>query len=223
MSIDKHITRAYFDNYHGLESYETSFKEYFDAAYVRDLVQIVWGTKPPYRLLDAGSASGLTLAEFCKLRIEAWGIEKNDYIHARTPRKLNRRNLLGDVRQMLFSDNFFDFTYETCLGYLPPSEIGRAIKELYRVTNRGIIFASITSDMNAELLKRRHLLSGMRTLMTLSAWAEVFIANGFNPAITDPSVLQTVWRCEQEYNAGDDDWYPNADSLRYCFYTKTKK
>ena len=214
------LGRSYFDLYHDSSSYEDSYHEYFDARYVHDLIGIVWKSEPPYRLLDAGSANGLTLADFAECGIEAWGVEKNKYIYSRTPRKLRKRNLLCDVRKLAFPDNYFDFVYETCLAYLPESHLGRAIKELHRVTRRGVIFGSITSDMNPELFKRRNLLWGMKTLMTLWEWGDLFMDNGFKMEVNDEKTLARLWRCEKKYDNDDDDWYPDDESLLYCFYTK---
>ena len=42
----------------------------------------------------------------------------------------------------------------------------------------------------------------------------------FGIAATDADTLDRLWRCEEKYNEGDDPWYPDRDSLRYCFYTK---
>jgi SAM-dependent methyltransferase len=214
------INRDYFDQYHDGRSYEHAFDEYFDAKYVKELINTVWRTRPPYRLLDAGSASGLTLGEFAKHKIDAWGVERNKYIHNLTPKRLSRRNLLGDVRRLGFADDYFDFVYETCLGYLPESQVEIAIRELHRVTKRGLIFGSITSDMNPKLFKRINLLWGIKTLLTLWEWSELFIANGFKVAVHDAKTLASLWRCENKYNDGDDDWYRDRDSLCYCFYTK---
>jgi len=214
------ISREYFDDYHEGHSYAEAFHEYFDAEYVRDLIGIAWNVKPPYRLLDAGSASGLTLHEFAKCGIDAWGVERNRYIHNLTPRQLKKRNLLGDVRKLSFADNSFDFVYETCLGYLPEGEVANASKELQRVAKRGVIFGSITSDMNPKLFDRSNLVWGVKTLMTLWEWSEVFVANGFQLAVTDRKTMTSLWRCEKKYNAGDDDWYRDKQSLSYCFYSK---
>jgi monoamine oxidase/SAM-dependent methyltransferase len=216
------IDRDYFDRYHDNESYEDTFDEYFDAKYVRDLIKIVWGEKPPYKLLDAGSANGLTLEEFAEYDIKAWGVEKSKYIHAQTPKYLRKRNLLGDVRKLPFPDNHFDFVYETCLGYVPENELERAISELHRVARVGVIFASITCDMNPELFKRRNLLRGVKTLMSLWEWGEVFQRYGFSLAIDedDDKTLARLWKCEEKYNQGDDRWYPDLESLRFCFYSK---
>jgi SAM-dependent methyltransferase len=219
--MSKRVGRTYFDYYHGGLCYEDSYREYFNAKYVRKLIKIAWKTKPPYRLLDAGSANGLTLADFSARGIEAWGVENNKYIHSQTPKKLRKRNLLADVRRLPFPDNHFDFVYETCLGYVPPRQVGRAVEELRRVTRRGLIFASLSSDMNPDLFTRDHLLRGIKTLLPLGDWGEIFLAHGFRFAVNDEKTLRKLWGCEQKYNKDDDDWYPDKESFRYCFYIKS--
>ena len=216
----RRIDRSYFDRYHEDLSYEDSYDWYFDPKYVRDLIKIAWKAKPPYRLLDAGSASGLTLAEFAECGIKAWGIENNKYIHGRTPAKWRKRNLLGDIRKMPFPDDYFDFVYETCLAHVPEDQLGLAIRELQRVTRCGVIFGSLASDMNPELFKQRDLLVGVKALMPLWEWGELFTANGFGIAATEEDTLERLWGCEEKYNEGDDSWYPDRNSLRYCFYSK---
>jgi ubiquinone/menaquinone biosynthesis C-methylase UbiE len=129
---------------------------------------------------------------------------------------------LGDVLKLSFADNSFDFVYETCLGYLPEGEVANAIKELQRVAKRGVIFGSITSDMNPKLFDRSNLVWGVKTLMTLWEWSEAFVANGFQLAVTDRKTMASLWRCEKKYNAGDDDWYRDKQSLSYCFYSKRR-
>src|SRR5580658_7078829 len=213
------VNRSYFDKYHYNLSYEDSYDWYFDPKYVRDLIRIAWKAKPPYRLLDAGAANGLTLPDFAGCGIEAWGVENNKYIHSRTPAKWRKRNLLGDLRKLPFPDGYFAFVYETCLAHIPEVQLGMAIRELHRVCRRGVIFASLTSDMNPELFKR-DLLVGVTALMPTWEWGELFTANGFGIAATDADTLDRLWRCEEKYNEGDDPWYPDRDSLRYCFYNK---
>jgi SAM-dependent methyltransferase len=136
--------------------------EYFDAKYTVDLIRAVWKKKPPYRLLDVGSASGLTLQEFEELSVEAWGVENNLYIHRRTPAALLRRNLRGDVRSLPFQSSFFDFAYDTCLCYLPPRDVPRAIRELHRTVKIGIHFGGITTDMTREVIEEHDLLRGVQ-------------------------------------------------------------
>jgi len=173
-------------------------------------------------LLDAGSASGLTLEDFAAFGVQAWGIENNKYIYAHTPDKLLKRNVFGNVQQLPFPDNYFDFVYETCLCHLPESRIERAIHELYRVTKRGIIFGSITSDLNVEIIRKYDLLRGVRTLSTWWEWSEVFLDYDFDMAITEPEMLAQAWQRTIRAGQGTGAWYEDDESLRYCFYTKLK-
>ena len=64
------------------------------------------------------------------------------------------------------------------------------------------------------------MLAGIEALMPLWEWGELFTANGFAIAATDGETLDRLWRCEEKYNEGDDRWYPDRESLRYCFYTR---
>jgi hypothetical protein len=45
-------------------------------------------------------------------------------------------------------------------------------------------------------------------------------ATGFRIATGDLNVLQRAWRIETEANKGDFAWYPDMESMRYCFYVK---
>jgi monoamine oxidase/phosphohistidine phosphatase SixA/SAM-dependent methyltransferase len=213
------LKKSYFDYYDGKHSYEESFKEYFDEQYIIDLIRIAWGAKPPYRLLDAGSANGLSLAALGKAGVDAWGVENNRYIHRRTPRKLRDRNILGDVRDLPFTDNYFDFVYETCLCYVPSDGVEAAIRELHRVTRSGIFFGSITADANPRLVKKQDLFYGLKTLSTMEEWSNRFLSNGFRLAVSDAHLLAKAWKLELRANEGET-WYPAQKSMGYCFYTK---
>jgi SAM-dependent methyltransferase len=217
------LHREYFDLYAANQSYEKSFHDYFDAKYTVDLIRAVWKKKPPYRLLDVGSASGLTLTEFQKLGVDAWGVEKNAYIHRRTPDALRKRNLLGDVRSLPFESQSFDFAYETCLCYLPRKDVEQAIRELHRVVKVGVHFGDITADMTREVIEEHDLLYGVQTLMTLWQWSELFLKNGFRLASVNPRSLKQVWQIETKANEGDFPWYTGADAMRFCFYTKIRQ
>jgi SAM-dependent methyltransferase len=214
------LSRDYFDYYDGDRSYEECFDDYFGAEYTAELIEIVWGAKSPYRLLDAGSANGMTLAALKEVDIEAWGVENNKYIHSKTLPEWQDKNLLASVRDMPFEDNFFDFIYETCLCYVPREEIEPAIRELNRVTRRGLIFGSLTSDVSPYTLQNNDdLFDGTETLNTTQEWSKLILKNGFQLAVADERVLESVWECEVEANEGEP-WYASPESMRYCFYTK---
>src|SRR5262249_41756949 len=156
----------YHDYYDGERTYEESFREYFCEHYAVDLIRTVWGWSPPYCLLDCGSASGLTLEAFARVGVEAWGVENDELIHARTPATWKKCNLLGDVRNLPFPDNAFDFVYDTCLCYVPEEDLDQAIRELLRVCRVGVYFGGITTDMTREVIEAHDLFDGVRTLGT---------------------------------------------------------
>lgn len=215
------LSAAYHDCYNGEVSYEESYQECFNAEWTVKLIDAVWGRRPPYRLLDCGSASGLTLEAFAGAGIDAWGIENSAYIHAKTPAKWKNRNLLGDVRKLPFPDNHFDFVYDTSLCYVPTEDLDQAVRELHRVCKHGIFFGGVTADMTLEVIEDYNLFKGVRSLFTLWEWAEIFMRNGFRPGATDPKVLAKVWQIESEIDEDDWYWYADQDSMRYCFYTKS--
>ncbi len=219
LSKKSRINRNHFDFYHENSPYRNSYNRYFNAKQVSEAIKIVWKASPPYRLLDAGSASGMTLADFAECGIDAWGIEKNKYIYRQTSAEWRAHNQLGDVRKLPFPDNYFDFVYETSLAYLPENQLGRAIRELYRVTKRGVIFAGFSSDMNPQLFKNGSVLAGLKTLMSLWEWSEIFMENGFKIKVGDEKMLARLWNCEQKYY-GETARYPDIESLRYCYYAK---
>src|SRR5712692_8569194 len=210
----------YFDFYDGESPYEESFEEHFDETYTIDLIRTIFRRSPPYRLLDCGSASGLTLPRFARKKVEAWGIEYSPYIYARTPEAWRARNIYGDVRNLPFDDRFFDFVYETCLCYVPEADLDAAISELFRVCRVGVFFGSITTDMTKEVIEAYELFEGLQTFSTLWEWSERFVRNGFRVATADLKVLQRAWKVEVEANEGDFAWYPDMESMRYCFYVK---
>jgi hypothetical protein len=87
------VADSFFEKYSYNQSYEDVFEDAFNGKYLIDLIEAVWGAEPPYRLLDCGSANGLTLEQFDKLGVEAWGIENNAHIHSKTPEKWCERKL----------------------------------------------------------------------------------------------------------------------------------
>jgi SAM-dependent methyltransferase len=214
------IGKDYFKFYDGENSYEDSFEEYFCAKYTTDLIRAVWGWRPPYTLLDCGSANGFTLAALDKERVEATGIENNPWIHGRTKKKWRKRNLLGDVCELPFEAGSFDFLYETCLCYLPEDKLDQAICEMFRVCRVGVYFGSITSDMTEAIIEEHDLFESVQSLFPLWEWSERFMKAGFRIAINDLETLAKVWTIETKANEGGTAWYPDQESMRYCFFSK---
>jgi ubiquinone/menaquinone biosynthesis C-methylase UbiE len=212
----------YHDYYDGERPYEEAWSDYFCEKYTVDLIREVWQQSPPYRLLDCGSASGLTLAAFAKERVEAWGIENSAYIHARTPVEWRSRNLLADVRSIPFPDNYFDFVYDTSLCYVPPRDLDKAIGELYRVCHRGVFHSTLCAEMTLGGTEADEDWEDMRSRYTLEEWSRIYRRNGFEVATADAMRLARCWKIEIDACAaiGQVPWYPNSAAMRYCFYSK---
>ena len=214
------VADSFFENYSCNQSYEDVFEDAFNAKYLVDFIEAVWAAKPPYRLLDCGSANGLTLEHFDRLGVEAWGIENNAHIHSKTPEQWRERNLLGDVCKMPFDDGAFDFLYVTCLPHLPEEIIGQAIKELFRVCRTGVLLQGVATDMTEEVIEDYELFKGIQTFWTCSEWSDAMLRGGFELAVSDPAVLDEVWRIEQETDEDDWNWYPDKETMRYHFFSK---
>jgi monoamine oxidase/SAM-dependent methyltransferase len=214
------VHQDYHDLYDGEKPYAESWKEYFCEYYTTDLIRAVWGWSPPYKLLDCGSASGLTLEAFAGVGVDAWGVENSKHIHQQTPAKWRSRNLLGDVRKLPFADNSFDFVYDTCLCHLPEKYLDQAIRELFRVCRVGVFYGGFTSDMTVGVIEAYDIFEGVHSLFTLWEWSEIFMRNGFRVATSNTKRLARAWKIEVDANEGDIPWYPDAESMRYCFYSK---
>jgi SAM-dependent methyltransferase len=223
MCVSAHSTAiadSYFDSYSDNFSYEDAFEDLFNAKYIIDLIEAIWRPQGPYKLLDCGSANGLTLKQFTRLGIDAWGIENNAHIHSKTPEEWRSRNLLGDVLQMPFEDGSFDFVYVTCLPYLAEDKIDQAVKELLRVCRLGLVFQGVATDMTEEVIEDYLLFRGLKTFWTFSEWSNAFLRNGFRLAVSDSALIDEIWRIEQETDPDDWNWYPSKESMKYSFFSK---
>ena len=156
------------------------------------------------------------------LGIDAWGIENNRAIHARTPKELKKFNKLGSIVDMPFKDDAFDFVFETSLCHVSEKQVPRAIRELNRVVKTGLVFGSVTSDMAPALIDRYDLLRGVRKLGTWWEWSELFFSNGFDLSMHRRDCTDELWAATLAANKGPGQWYADSDSLRYSFFDKVE-
>ncbi|AMJ60351.1 FAD-dependent oxidoreductase [Bosea sp. PAMC 26642] len=216
------IDRSYFDLYRGAGPYAEVWSRFSDPLYIRDMIELVWETGPAYRLLVAGSASGELVGALRDLGIDAWGIEKNRYIHAKTPAHLRKYNRCGTVADLPFKTRSFDVVYETCLSHLSPRRVKAAISELHRVCRRGVYFGSVTSDLTSQVCDRYDLLRGVKKLATWWEWSELFFDEDFDVALEQRDRLDAAWQRTLAAGKGPGQWYEDAESLRYCFFDRLK-
>jgi monoamine oxidase/SAM-dependent methyltransferase len=214
------IDKAYFDNYRNLGPYPQAYKTFFDAALVDDLIRAVWKPKKKYRLLVAGSASGLVVRDLRKRGIDAWGLENNIHIHSQTPDEMQQFNVLGSVTDIPFEDDEFDVIYDTALCHVAENRVEWAVEEMHRVCSKGIFFNSVTSDLPSAIIDRWDLLRGVKRLGTYWEWSDIFFDNDFEMAISDEDVLRKMWERVVASGKGPGFWFDDAEALRYSFYSK---
>src|SRR6202000_799812 len=217
------INRDYFENYRGLGAYGEVWNKFTDPAYLTEMIRIVWHKAKGYKLLVAGSASGELVGALRERGIDAWGIENNPRIPAKTPKALRKFNKLGSIADMPFKDSEFDFVFETSLCHVSEKQVARAIRELNRVTKSGLIFGSVTSDMAPAVNTRYDLLRGVKKLGTWWEWSELFFNNGFDLSMHRHDCADALWAATLAANKGPGQWYADADSLRYSFFDKVEE
>lgn len=218
--VSDRIDRDYFENYRGLGPYSEAWRHFTDPDYLTKLIGIVWGKAKGAKLLVAGSASGELVGALRERGFDAFGIENNRAIHAKTPKALKKYNKLGSITDMPFKDGTFDFVFETSLCHISPKQVVRAIRELNRVVKTGLVFGSITSDMASALIDRYDLLRGVKKLGTWWEWSELFFGNGFDLSMHRKDCTDALWEATLAAGKGPGQWYADADSLRYSFFDK---
>ncbi|WLB57700.1 FAD-dependent oxidoreductase [Bradyrhizobium sp. 521_C7_N1_3] len=220
--VSDKIDRDYFENYRGLGPYSDAWRHFSDPDYLAKLIGIVWGKARGAKLLVAGSASGELVGALRDRGIDAFGIENNRAIHARTPKALKKYNKLGSITDLPFKGGAFDFVFETSLCHVSPKQVVRAIRELNRVVKTGLVFGSITSDMASVVIDRYDLLRGVKKLGTWWEWSELFFGNGFDLSMHRKDCTDALWEATLAANKGPGQWYADADSLRYSFFDKVE-
>jgi protoporphyrinogen oxidase/SAM-dependent methyltransferase len=218
--VSDKIDRDYFANYRGVGPYREAWSKFTDPDHLMQLISIVWNRTKDYRLLVAGSASGELVGALRARGVDAWGIENNRSIHAKTPEALRAFNRFGSVVKMPFEDGEFDFVFETSLCHVGEKQAARAIRELNRIVKGGLVFGSITSDMAPAVIDRYDLLRGVKKLGTWWEWSELFFANGFDLSMHRRDCTEELWTATLAAGRGPGEWYSDSDSLRYSFFDK---
>jgi monoamine oxidase/SAM-dependent methyltransferase len=220
ISVRNAIDRDYYDNYRNQGPYAECWSKFFDPAFVDDMIRSVFKLKKGYSLLIAGSASGHVVEAMRGRGVDAWGIENNLYIHAQTPPEFRDHNILGSVTDMPFEDAEFDVIYDTSLCYVPNSRVEWAIEEMHRIVDKGMFFASMTSDLTSDIIDKNDLMRGVRRLGTYWEWSDLLSDNNFDMAVTDDALLEKLWQRTLAAGKGPGVWYDDAEAIRYSFYKK---
>jgi monoamine oxidase/SAM-dependent methyltransferase len=214
------IDDTFYANYRGVGPWGEVWSRFWDPDHLVDLLAFVWQVGPNVRVLVTGAASGELVGALRRRGLDAWGLEKDRDIFGRTPPALRRFNRRGSITRIPFDDNSFDVVIDTCLCHV--RRVRRAIRELHRVARRGVLFASVTADLNPDVLDQYDLLRGVRTLATWWEWSDRFFEAGFELAVSDRARLDALWEKTVAAGRGPGAWFEDSESLRYCFFTRSE-
>ena len=97
-------------------------------------------SKNPGRVLDLGCAMGYLVRRLRNQGVEAWGIDISQYALEHAPEETRQWLTWGNTDRLPWPDKFFDMVVSfALLEHLNHGELERAIKEIQRVSQRGII------------------------------------------------------------------------------------
>jgi monoamine oxidase/SAM-dependent methyltransferase len=189
----------------------------FEGSLLGDLLSIAYGVRRGGRILSVGPGAAAMAAALRAQGFEAWGIDGTPPMQAQGTHAGNH-SLVGDMADLPFRDGAFDVVIERGLCYLPRDRVTKAVAELRRVTRRGMVLGSVTTDLAIDLLERYDLVAGVATLSSRWDWSDLMFAHGFDHALNDPARLDRAWKRAEEAGAGLGHWYEDAHALLYCIY-----
>ena len=182
------------------------------------ILAATWGLGRGAKLLHVGSGAGHMVGALRALGFDATGVEGNRAACLATPPELMKHNFHGDIACLPFEDGEFDAVIETGLCRAAPDDVDKAIAELRRVTKRGVILGSVTTDLSIDVIERFNLLEDTSVLCSRWDWSEKFYAAGFAHALFNPERLGDAWERAETSGASPTQWYEDAESLLYCVY-----
>ena len=101
----------------------------------------------PESVLDVGCAFGFIVSRLRSLGINAFGVDISGYALSRAYDEVKPYLKQGDVGQLPYADKEFDFVFSSgVLEHLPADDLNKAVKEIQRVSRRGIMGVSCKDD-----------------------------------------------------------------------------
>ena len=135
----KKIDSSYFNNYGGDNYSETYLSYTYHPSIV--ITDLLLNDVVVKNLLDVGCASGQLVSDFRSYGIEAFGIDNNRDILARSV--CPKYTQYGDLRDLsIFEDSSFDVIYANSLMYLMPQEVLPVLRELYRICANAVFLCN---------------------------------------------------------------------------------
>ena len=193
-------------------------EDLMSAPAVAGILAATWGLGRGAKLLHVGSGAGHMVAALRALGFDATGVEGNRAACLATPPELMKHNFHADIACLPFEDGEFEAVIETGLCRAAANDVEKAIAELRRVTMRGVILGSVTTDLSIDVIERFNLLEDTSLLCSRWDWSEKFYAAGFAHALFNPERLGEAWEGAETSGASLGQWYEDPESLLYCVY-----
>ena len=111
------------------------------------------------KVLEVGSNIGIQLMLLQKMGFKnLYGIEINSYAVERSKRNTKNINIIqGDAFDVPFKDSYFDLVFTSgVLIHIAPAEIQKALKEIYRCSNKDIWGFEYYAENYTEVRYRGH-------------------------------------------------------------------
>jgi 2-polyprenyl-3-methyl-5-hydroxy-6-metoxy-1,4-benzoquinol methylase len=134
---------AYFDTPKDPNKASGYQEVYADSGEFREVAELSRKLFQPAMVLDVGCAKGFQVGALRSLGIQAWGIDISEYAVKAAPPEVSPWLRVESCTGMAFPDESFDLllALET-MEHIPPADIERTIRELYRV-GRKWLWASV--------------------------------------------------------------------------------
>ncbi len=142
---------------------------YFDFPNHELKVEYIMQKYQPKSVLDIGCAMGFIVKRFRDKGVDAWGIDISTYALDKSPVEVKPFLRRGSATSLPWHDKHFDFgvSFGT-LEHLSSDEVTKAIGEIKRVCQRGLVAVGTSEDIHFDT-DQTH-----RTKMPLEWWQKQF-------------------------------------------------
>jgi monoamine oxidase/SAM-dependent methyltransferase len=199
---------------------EAMIEHLFAAEMIVGVLESAWGLGKGAKILHVGAGKGRLVRALRELGYDAVGVECDRSAVAATRNGHKGHIRLAEFTDLPFEDATFDAVIESGLCRVPSELTQKAIEETYRVTRRGLLLASVTTELAIDLIERHNLLEGVETFSSRWDWSDKLFAAGFVQTLSDTLRLDKAWKRLAALGAGPGQWCEDPEGLLYCVYEK---